>query len=55
MWWEEAVVTCLQNCRVIFLEGLRNPRYSGRRITLSFSYVTERGEGKMERAGGEQD
>jgi hypothetical protein len=24
--------------------------YSGRRITLSFSYVTERGEGKMERA-----
>jgi hypothetical protein len=26
--------------------------YSGRRITLSFSYVTERGEGKMERARG---
>jgi hypothetical protein len=24
--------------------------YSGRRITLSFSYVTERREGKMERA-----
>jgi hypothetical protein len=26
--------------------------YSGRRITPSFSYVTERGEGKMERGGG---
>jgi hypothetical protein len=26
--------------------------YSGHRITLSFGYVTERGEGKMERAGG---
>jgi hypothetical protein len=24
--------------------------YSGRRITLTFSYVTERGEGKMEGA-----
>jgi hypothetical protein len=29
---------------------LRKGLYSGRRITLSFSYVTERGEGKMERA-----
>jgi hypothetical protein len=30
--------------------------YSGRTITLSFSYVTERGEGKMERAGrGDKD
>jgi hypothetical protein len=26
--------------------------YSGRRITPSFSYVTERGEGEMERARG---
>jgi hypothetical protein len=25
---------------------------SGRRITVSFSYVTERGEGKVERAKG---
>jgi hypothetical protein len=27
-------------------------QYSGCRINLSFSYVTERGEGKMERARG---
>jgi hypothetical protein len=29
-----------------------NPAYSGRRITLSLSHVTERGEGKMENARG---
>jgi hypothetical protein len=31
------------------------PRYSDHNITATFSYVTERGEGKMERARGEQD
>jgi hypothetical protein len=43
-----------------FLDRLRNCEikerpfgmYSGRRIYLSFSYVTERGGGKMERTGG---
>jgi hypothetical protein len=43
----ELVNFCLKHSRFgTTFPGL----YSGRRITLSFSYVTERGEGKMKRA-----
>jgi hypothetical protein len=31
---------------------MKTPQYSGRKINASFGYVTERGEGKMERARG---
>jgi hypothetical protein len=37
---------------VNFIANTANLNYSGYRITPSFSYVTERGEGKMERARG---
>jgi hypothetical protein len=34
--------------------GSSNRVYSGRNIAASFSYVTQKGEGKMERARGKQ-
>jgi hypothetical protein len=42
----------VSSSRVFHPLFVSNCMYSGRRITLSFGYVTERGEGKMERAGG---
>jgi hypothetical protein len=42
----------MENCLQLFVpDAPKNEVNSGHRITLSFSYVTERGEGKMERAG----